>query len=273
MQANITMATINKKAIRELLDYDAQINRRAFNATKRQVKKWQDEEEQGEEERPPNMQLSADATTVAREITGRIKIILEQRQSALDAVLSAFRSTGVTSQRGTTKDLVAGSAMEDVLQLYNTLAGVFLQSSNTTSTKTAIKNTANKIEGVVKSMEEDLRGVMNHIITIRNLDKYTVKVFQAYNLYNIIHTQLNNNTLRVITDEELLINQKRLITHHPSWYPMSPYVPTGPSGFDDDTTEFRSAEGFLTGGPTGPPPPDDQPPPRGLRWQNLLPFF
>ena len=32
------MATINKKAISEILDYDAQINRRAFNATKKQVK-------------------------------------------------------------------------------------------------------------------------------------------------------------------------------------------------------------------------------------------
>ena len=44
------MATINKKAIKEILDYDAQINRRAFNATKKQVKKWKDEEENPEEE-------------------------------------------------------------------------------------------------------------------------------------------------------------------------------------------------------------------------------
>ena len=47
------MATINKKAVNEILSYDAQINRRAFNATKKQVKKWDDEEEQGEEETPP----------------------------------------------------------------------------------------------------------------------------------------------------------------------------------------------------------------------------
>ena len=40
------MATINKKAIKEILVYDAQINRRAFNATKKQVKKWKDEEEE-----------------------------------------------------------------------------------------------------------------------------------------------------------------------------------------------------------------------------------
>ena len=46
------MATINKKAIKEILDYDAQINRRAFNATKKQVKKWKDEEENPEEETP-----------------------------------------------------------------------------------------------------------------------------------------------------------------------------------------------------------------------------
>ena len=32
------MATINEEAIREILDYDAQINRRAYNATKKQVK-------------------------------------------------------------------------------------------------------------------------------------------------------------------------------------------------------------------------------------------
>ena len=191
LQADITMATINKKAIREILDYDAQINRRAFNITKKQVNKWKDEEEQPEEETPPNLQLSGDANNMAREITGRIKVILEQRQSALDAVLSAFRATGVTSQRGTTKDLVAGSAMEDVLQLYNALAGVFLQSSNTTSTKTAINNTANKIEGVVKRMEEDLGGIMNEIIRIRNLDKYTVKIFQAYNYTTLsIHNSI-----------------------------------------------------------------------------------
>ena len=147
------MATINKKAINEILDYDAQINRRAFNATKKQVKKWNGEEEQGEEEVPPGMQLSGDSTTAAREITGRIKVILEQRQSALDSALNAFQNPrGDSRQRDTTKDLVAGSAMEDVLQLYNTLAGLFLQSGNTTSTKTAIKNAANRIEGSVKSM-------------------------------------------------------------------------------------------------------------------------
>ena len=164
------MATINKKAINEILDYDAQINRRAFNATKKQVKKWNDEEEQGEEEVPPGMQLSADATTAAREITGRIKVILEQRQSALDSALNAFQNPrGDNRQRDTTKDLVAGSAIEDVLQLYNTLAGLFLQSGNTTSTKTAIKNTANKIEDSVKSIEEYLQGIMNYVIPIKKL--------------------------------------------------------------------------------------------------------
>ena len=71
------MATINKKAIKEILDYDTQINRRAFNATKMQVKQWQDEEEQQpEEETPPNMQLSMDIVSGAREITARNKVEL-----------------------------------------------------------------------------------------------------------------------------------------------------------------------------------------------------
>ena len=74
------MATINKKAIKEILDYDAQINRRAYNITKKQVNKWQDEEDQQpEEEKPPNMQYSMDIVSGAREITARIKVALEQR--------------------------------------------------------------------------------------------------------------------------------------------------------------------------------------------------
>jgi hypothetical protein len=189
------MATINKKAIREILDYDAQINRRAFNATKKQVKKWDDEEEQGEEEKPPGMQLSMDAVTGAREISARLKVILEQRQGSLDSVLTAIKSTGVTSQRNITKDLTNGAAMEDVLEFYNALAGLCLQSSNTTSTRTAIKNAANRIESAVKSMEEDLRDIMDNIMPTKALERYTVKLFQAYNLYNIIHSQLNRNQL------------------------------------------------------------------------------
>ena len=82
------MSTINKKAIKEILDYDAQINRRAFNATKKQVKKWKDEEEQPEEEKPPNMQYSMDVVSGAREITARIKVALEQRQASLDSLLT-----------------------------------------------------------------------------------------------------------------------------------------------------------------------------------------
>ena len=266
------MATINKKAIKEILDYDAQINRRAFNATKKQVKKWDDEEQQGEEEQPPGMQLSMDANTAAREISARIKVTLEERQASLDSVLTAIKATGVTSQRNITKDLTHGSAMEDVLELYNALAGLFLQSSNTTSTKTAIKNSANRIEGAVKSMETDLRDIIDKIISVKALERYTAKLFQAYNLYNIIHTQLSRNALHKISDEELMINQKRLITHHPSWYSMSPYVRAAPGGFGDDTTPFRSVEGF-TGGPG--PPPDDPPPPDapGRRWRDLIPFF
>ena len=110
------MATINKKAMQEILDYDAQIYWRAFNATKKQVKKWDDEEQQGEEEKPPNMQYTMDAVSGSREIAARLKVILEQRQSALDSVLTMLKATGVTTQRNITKDLVAGAAMEDVLE-------------------------------------------------------------------------------------------------------------------------------------------------------------
>jgi hypothetical protein len=176
------MATINKKQISEILQYDAQINRRAFNATKKQVKKWKDEEEQPEDEVPPNMQYSTDIIGGAREITARIKVILEQRQASLDSVLTAIRATGVTSQRNITKDLTNGSAMEDALEMYNALAGLFLQSSNTTSTRTSIKNATNRIEGAVKSMEEDLKNIMDRIITVKALERYTAKLFQAYNL-------------------------------------------------------------------------------------------
>ena len=87
------MATINKRAIKEILDYDAQINRRAFNATKKQVKKWQGEEDQQpEEEKPPNTQHSMDIVSGAREITARIKVALEQRQASLDSILTAIKN-------------------------------------------------------------------------------------------------------------------------------------------------------------------------------------
>ena len=209
------MATINKKQISEILDYDAQINRRAFNATKKQVKKWDDEEQQGEEEKPPNMQFSMDSASGAREIAARMKVILEQRQSALDSVLTTLKATGVTTQRNSTKDLVAEVAMEDVLEIYNALVGLDLQSSSTTSTRTSIKNAASRIEGSVKSMEEDLKNIIDIIMPTRALERYTVKLFHAYNLYNIIRSQLSRNQLHTITDEELLINQRKLITRHP----------------------------------------------------------
>ena len=102
------MATINKKPIKEILDYDAQINRRAFNATKKQVKKWKDEEENPEEEPPPNMQYSMDIVAGAREITARMKVTFEERQGALDSILTAIKSTGVNAERNILKDLANG---------------------------------------------------------------------------------------------------------------------------------------------------------------------
>ena len=201
------MATINKKAIKEILDYDAQINRRAYNATKKQVKKWKDEEtQQPEEEVPPNMQYSMDSVAGAREITARIKVALEQRQASLDSILTAVRSTGVTAERNILKDLTNGAAMEDILEMYNAVAKLFLQGSNTTSTKTAIKNAINRIAGTVKSMEKDLQAIIDITIKVASFQRYNFKLFQAYNLYNIIDTQLSGNQLIVITDEELLIN-------------------------------------------------------------------
>ena len=155
------MATINKNQIKDILDYDAQINRRAFNATKKQVKKWKDEEEQPEEEVHPNMQYSTDIIGGARDITARIKVILEQRQASLDSVLTAFKARGVNAERDNTKDLTNGAAMEDVLELYNAIAGLFLKPSNTSSTKTAVKNAVHRIESTVKSMEQDLREIMD----------------------------------------------------------------------------------------------------------------
>ena len=169
------MATINKKQISEILDYDAQINRRAFNATKKQVKKWDDEENKGEDEQPPNMQYSMDAVTGSREIAARLKVILEQRQSALDSVLTMLKAGGST-QRNITKDLVAGAAMEDVLEFYNALAGLYLQSPSTTSTRTSIKNAAMRIEGSVKSMEEDLKNIIDTNMPTKALERYTVKL-------------------------------------------------------------------------------------------------
>ena len=185
------MATINKKAIKDLLDYDAQINRRAFNATKKQVKKWKDEEENPEEETPPNMQYAMDIVAGAREMTARMKVTIEERQGALDSVLTAIRATGVTAERNILKDLTNGGTVGDVLEVYNAIAKLYLQGSNTTSTKTGIKNAVNRVEGSVKSMEQDLRDIIDKIIVSPTLQRYTVKLFQAYNLYNIIRTQLS----------------------------------------------------------------------------------
>ena len=141
------MATINKKAIKEILDYDAQINRRAFNATKKQVKKWKDEEENPEEETPPNMQYAMDIVAGAREMTAKMKVTIEERQGALDSVLTAIKSTGVTAERNILKDLTNGVTVGDVLEVYNAIAKLYLQGTNTTSTKTGIKNAVNRVEG------------------------------------------------------------------------------------------------------------------------------
>ena len=95
------------------------------------------------------MQYSTDIIGGAREITARIKVILEERQASLDSVLTAFKARGVNAERYNTKDLTNGAAMEDVLELYNAIAGLFLKPSNTSSTKTAINKcgTSNRKHG------------------------------------------------------------------------------------------------------------------------------
>ena len=102
------MATINKKAIKGILDYDAEINRRAYNITKKQVKKWKDEEEEPEEEKPPNTQYSMDPINAAREITARIKVALEQRQASLDSILTAASNNGKTTGKGKGRSFTRG---------------------------------------------------------------------------------------------------------------------------------------------------------------------
>jgi len=189
-------------------------------------------------------------------------------------MLTAIKSTGITADRNILKDLTNGAAMEDILEMYNAVAKLDLQGSNTTSTKTAIKNAINRIAGTVKSMEKDLQAIIDITIKVASFQRYNFKLFQAYNLYNIIDTQLSGNQLIVITDEELLINQKKLITYHPTWYSMSADIATPTAAaFGDDTTEFGTAgDESVSGGPGRRPPPDGPPRP-GFGIRNLFPFF
>jgi hypothetical protein len=123
-------------------------------------------------------------------------------------------------------------------------------------------------------MERDLQAIIDITIQVASFQRYTLKLFQAYNLYNSIDTQLSRNQLIVSTDEELLINQKQLITRHPTWTPLSPFVARASLIFRDDSTSFRTPEGFLSGPGGRPPPGDDDPPPAPLsRWRSLLPSF
>ena len=210
-----------KKLIREVLDYDKEVNQRVLNLEKQQVQKW------GPEEVQPFIQVDEDAESQAKELVVQLRVILERKAAGLEPTLVSAEATREVC------------AIEEVLITYNKLAGLFVEPRNTQQTKIVIKDATNAMDDVVK---EILYGLSRLMPSGRR------KLLRAYNLYDTIKNQLQTGNIKPITEDDLNANVMRIIRNHPDWRPRGRPVYYDMAGEDDDDDDDDDRG--------GPPPPD-----------------
>ena len=223
-----------KKLIREVLDYDKEINERVYNLEKKQVANWGDEEVQ------PLMQINDEVLAKVSEIVNNIKSLIEEKQ------------------KDATNEPLALAPVTDVLVLYNQMAQIYIEPSNTPQNRIAIKNIANSMDGRVLSIHND----------IKTLLKQSTKLQSAFNFYDIVIEQLRTGNIHPISDEEFASNHRKLVRQNPSTLGERAYLtPPQAKPFEsygihsDSDDDFDDISDMSTSGfpPPPPPPPAAEP--------------
>ena len=156
-----------KKQIEEILGYDKEINERAYNLVKKQVAKWDSEENQlVQDESPleddenalqPYEQVNTDYVGHAQDYIIELRILLETRRLLLPRMLVA----GLDSLKADDENFNEVVRIQDVIKTYNNMAYLFVNSSNTTRTKLTIRNEAMRLAVFVEFIWKRLKELVD----------------------------------------------------------------------------------------------------------------
>ena len=227
------------------MDDDKKYYGQSFNIVKRYVGMNQEE---GPVE---HMQLNQeDIKSLSGDLVPAFMELLGRKLSDIQNVIRTNTATapGVPGAYTTNIGLV-----EDVINAYNKIISVILNPVNTPQTKEALMTSLMKCKSLIKGLENLCEHVLDR--QARTLDENQIRpsfmlFLKAYNLYNYINKQLNTRSLILISDADLAINRRSVVTA--TWLHVATrfnlqylnYLPIAP-----------------TGGPPGGGPPGSGPPP------------
>ena len=227
------MNAIYAKQVKDILDYDNNINKQLVRVEKKHIKRWDD----GAPDLMPYMQIENDAVDAAKQLSSDLKILLERKITAMVIFdpRKALASGPPTSEDQ--KYFGEVVSIEEVFRQYNLLAKLYLNPSNTIQTKLSIKTEASRLDGLVARVHGQVQEVIREIIAHHpsGVTGEAQRIVMVYNLYDIIYDQLQKGNLYPITDDDLLSNRRNIIKKNPALSRIiPPGVPVFNMGGDDD---------------------------------------
>ena len=141
------MNSIARKQILDVLDYEKNINKRVTKYAKRQARLWD-----APESAVPQLhsQIDTDVLDGVKQISSNLKSILERKLSNIASYEPSGKNKKLTGDANKIfSDMVA---IEDVLRLYNAMAQLYSNPSNTLETTSAVKLEINRIQVLVDNI-------------------------------------------------------------------------------------------------------------------------
>jgi hypothetical protein len=148
------MDAIRKAQIREVLDYDKNINTMVFNLTKSQVARMSDNV-------LPYVQLNAQALDGMKGIVNGLLIIFEKKQAQLRYVIQNPDKWNTNKYSQNVSEV---GMIEDVIQQWNRGVSYYNLKGNTLQTKAAIVTNARKLMDYVNFIQKGLYQLIESIV-------------------------------------------------------------------------------------------------------------
>ena len=239
------MDALRMSQIREALDDDKKMYGQAFDIVKRYVATTKDDPAVA------YVQLNQDDIKSAGELIGTFQELLEKKLAEITTIIRT--NSGEAPESDSEIGLV-----EDVINAYNKIISIAINPGNTQQTKQALMTEAMKSQATVARMEALLVHVLDRMAATNDetILKPGFGVFlKAYNVYNLINTQLATQRLVIITSGDLSHNIESIFARKPVWRTVMSRYNLKPPDYQPIAPEGASGQG-----PTPPRPPGGGPP-------------
>jgi hypothetical protein len=200
---------IRLSQIREAMNYEQNIQRQAFDIIKRGVAVMEPEAP----ENPPYNQVKNDDVQSVQELVEGMLQMLEKKRNEIDSIIRG------RSPQANAENI---SLVQDVINGYNRIVTALVNPSVTYQTKTALEAQVMKmernIENTMNMCEKVLNGLLVEPRNVPAITFYFIKILKAYNIYNLIDTQIKSNKLRIITQRDIDENLNKVIRDNGTWF-------------------------------------------------------